>query len=78
MSNTLKISYDLDGDRYFIGINVTEYDNKTLERKGAEKNTEKLIETFQNGVESFIVASASDGLAKIREFKVISRSRHNC
>ena len=55
MSNTLKISYDFDGDRYFIGINVTEYDNKILERKGAEKNTEKLIETFQNGVESFIV-----------------------
>ena len=57
-SNTLKISYDLDGDRYFIGINVTDYDDKTLKRKGAEKNTEKLIETFQNGVESFLVASA--------------------
>ena len=51
MSNTLNISYDLDGDRYFISINVTEYDDQNLERKGAEKNSQKLIETFQNGVE---------------------------
>jgi len=41
----------LDGDRYFIGINITKYDDPNLERKGAEKNAEKLNETFQNGVD---------------------------
>lgn len=45
------ISYDLDGDKYFISINVTKYDNPNLERRGAERNTQKLIETFQNGVD---------------------------
>ena len=45
------ISYDLDGDRYFISINITEYDDLNLKRRGAEMNTQKLIETFQNGVD---------------------------
>ena len=41
----------MDGDRYFISINITKYDDPNLERKGAEKNAEKLNETFQNGVD---------------------------
>ena len=53
MQSTQDLSYDLLGDRYFISINITDYDDKRLNRDGTEKNTEKLIETFQDGVDSY-------------------------
>ena len=45
------MSYNLDGKKYFICINITEYDDKNQNRIGAERNTQRLIETFQNGVD---------------------------
>ena len=53
MQSTQDLSYDLHGDRYFICINITDYDDKRLNRDGAEKDTEKLIETFQDGVDFY-------------------------
>ena len=50
-SSTLNIRYDLDGDKYFIIIDIKEYDDPNLKRKGAEINSQKLIETFQSGVD---------------------------
>ena len=46
------MSYDLNGDKYFICINITKYDDNSQNRIGAEINTQKLIETFKKGVDS--------------------------
>ena len=46
------MSYDLNGDKYFICINITKYDDNSQNRIGAEINTHKLIETFKKGVDS--------------------------
>ena len=49
-----RISYDLDGDKYLICINITEYDDANKNRSGAERNTQKLVETFQDGVDAIL------------------------
>ena len=41
----------MEGDKLFFCINVTEYDDTQQNRVGAERNTQKLIETFKEGVD---------------------------
>ena len=41
----------MEGERLFICINITEYEDTKQNRTGAEKNTVKLIETFQESVD---------------------------
>ena len=48
------MSYNLQGTKYLICINVINYDGRTPNRNGAEADEKKLIQTFKASVKSKI------------------------
>ena len=48
------MSYNLQGKKYLICINVIRYDGPTRDRNGAEADEDKLIDTFKDSVKTNI------------------------
>ena len=53
------MSYNLQGTKYYLCINVINYDGRTPNRNGAEADEDKLIDTFKGSVKTNMILAIS-------------------